>query len=100
MLFKTMKSSQFLNMDQSRIWSVDGSVDVTSLSGTFALLLFNCCHEDQDATVITHIYLVFIQSTRVNDSTSFTSFRAGTSLGRGPQTDRLSAMKSAFSVGV
>lgn len=35
-------------------------------------------------------------STRVQDSMSFTSYRAGTSLGRGPQTDRVSAMKSAF----
>lgn len=35
-------------------------------------------------------------STRVQDSTSFTSFRASSALGRGPQTDRMSAMKSAF----
>ncbi|KAL4222426.1 ATP-dependent RNA helicase ddx42 [Mactra antiquata] len=35
-------------------------------------------------------------STRVNDSTSFTSFRASSALSRGPQTDRMSAMKSAF----
>ncbi|XP_052247300.1 ATP-dependent RNA helicase DDX42-like [Dreissena polymorpha] len=37
-------------------------------------------------------------STRVQDSTSFSSYRAGSALGgRGPQSDRMAAMKTAFS---
>lgn len=35
-------------------------------------------------------------STKVQDSTSFTSYRASSALSRGPQADRVSAMKSAF----